>query len=147
MSIFTAKATFTARVTGRTAIEQLGILVKITAAVQRAQRVVADHARDIVPVDTGELQSSITTVDPVDDFQSVVGGVVATAEHAGFVEFGTGIRGMGTYPGDLPQEGVPITGNWSYDYKRQNWKGHAAQPYMRPALDAARSEVLEAFRS
>ena len=40
---------------------------------------------------------------------------------------------------------VPITGSWVYDYKKQNWVGHEAQPYMRPALDTARPAILEAF--
>ena len=71
--------------------------------------------------------------------------MAATAPYAAFVEYGTGLRGAGTYPYELPSEGVPYTGSWVYDYKRQNWQGHAAQPFMRPALDTARPEIRAIF--
>lgn len=124
---------------------ELVVVVKIFARVRRAQGIVVDHARALVPVASGGLQNSIVALEPVDTFQEIIGEVVATAGHASFVEFGTGLRGAGTYPFPLPKEGVPITGSWVYDYKRQNWVGMPASPFMRPALDMARGAVLEGF--
>jgi len=144
MAIFTAKATFTAQDPKR--FINIFVIAKLTARVQKGQRIVAEHAKQICPVNTGALQESIGVQEPVDDFNRITGAVVASAPYASFVEFGTGLRGAGTYPGDLPQEGVPITGAWQYDYKRQNWKGQPAQPFMRPALDSARSDVLAEFK-
>lgn len=33
-----------------------------------------------------------------------------------YIEYGTGLVGKGTYEGELPTSGVPITGNWEYYY-------------------------------
>lgn len=140
-----ATATFTPGGSPRQVLE-IRVLVKLFAGVRRAQRVVVDHARANVRVDSGELQRSIDAREPIDNLKEIVGEVVATAGHAAFVEFGTGLRGIGTYPFPLPQQGVPITGSWVYDYKRQQWVGMPAQPYMRPALDSARGEVLEELK-
>jgi HK97 gp10 family phage protein len=123
------------------------VLVQMFGKVRRAQAIIADHARSIVTVVSGELQGSIHATEPHDDFKQIIGEVVASATYAGFVEFGTGLRGIGTYPGPLPTSGVPYTGAWVYDFRKQNWRGMPAQPFMRPALDMARMEVLEEFRS
>jgi hypothetical protein len=48
------------------------------------------------------------------------------------VEFGTGRRGASSAG----------AGPYSYD---PNWPGMVAQPYMRPALDTARPQILAAF--
>ena len=122
------------------------IVPRIMAAVDRAEDVVVQEAQSIVSVDTGELGGSISKDPVIDTGSQVIGIVAARAHHAQFVEFGTGLRGMGTYPWDLPTSGVPITGNWQYDYRRQNWAGMAAQPYLRPSLDSSRDRILECFR-
>ncbi len=102
-------------------------------------------AQSIVPVRSGRLRDSghpeIGT-----DSSGVVVDVVFDSDHAMFVEFGTGILGKGTYPGELPTEGVPITGHWEYDYKHQNWVGMPAQPYLRPAFDEYRDQAETVVR-
>jgi hypothetical protein len=145
-AILFATASFTPGKSPR-AILEVSVLVKIFAKVRRAQRIVVTTARTLVTVDSGELQSSIAALEPVDTFQEIIGEVVATAGHASFNEFGTGIRGIGTYPYPLPKEGVPITGSWVYDYKKQRWIGMPARPFMRPGLDMARAEMLAEFRA
>ena len=66
-----------------------------------------DAAVSVVPKDTGELASSIRYERRGDgDYL-----VVADSEYAAFVEFGTGVVGSGTYPGDLPS-------GWAYDERR-----------------------------
>jgi HK97 gp10 family phage protein len=107
-------------------------------------------AQDIVPVRTGELRDSGHLEKRVDSDGMTV-DVVFDAPHAMFVEFGTGLRGRGTYPGELPTEGVPITGSWIYDYRNIKWLGMPAKPYMRPAFDenvgSAESIVRQAVMS
>lgn len=125
---------------------QSSIVPRIVAAVNEGCGAVVEEAQAIVPVDTGELRDSIGTQTVELVGTTVAGTVAATAGYAGFVEFGTGLHGEGTYPGELPQSGVPFTGSWVYDFKRQNWQGHTARPYMRPALDTARPEIIEAYR-
>lgn len=121
------------------------IVPRIVAAQQEGAAVVVTEAQGYAPVVSGDLRDSIQ-LGPTELVGSTVStSVVATAGHAGFVEFGTGTRGEGTYPGELPEEGVPITGEWIYDYRGTGHKGHAAQPFMRPGLDTARGAIIAAY--
>ena len=123
------------------------IVPPMVSAVTEGCAAVVDEAQMIAPVDKGDLVASIHTQSVAVEGTMVTGVVVADSDHAMFVEFGTGVRGEGTYPYPLPDTGVPITGSWIYDYKAQNWQGHAAQPYMRPALDTAQPAIKAAFAS
>ena len=42
--------------------------------------------------------------------------IYAKGTAVAFFEFGTGEYAKGTYQGNLPQSGVPLTGNWEYYY-------------------------------
>lgn len=80
-------------------------------------------AKDLCPVDTGQLQNSIEVGDLPDD-GSVVGVEIAPhTEYAAYVEYGTG------------QRGDPSVSH------REDWKGQAPQPYMYPALKAHEKEI------
>jgi hypothetical protein len=140
---FKATSTFNPRDTSRA---MQAIVPRIVNAIEESQAAVVDEAQMICPVgETGELVGSIHP-GPISLIGTVVSGtVVADSGHAGFVEFGTGLRGVGTYPYPLPETGVPFTGSWVYDYKKQNWIGHEAQPFMRPGLDTARPRIIAAF--
>lgn len=118
-------------------IQQL-FVPKIVAAVTDGCGAVVTEAQAIAPVLSGEFHDSIHTASVQLVGTVVSGTVTASAPHSEFVEFGTGVRGEGTYPGELPE-------GWVYDHKDQNWQGHAAQPTMRPALDTARPEILAAY--
>ena len=108
------------------------VVPRLVAAVEDASLSVMFEAQALVPVDTGELQSSIGT-GPVELVGSVVRGTVeANAPYAAYVEYGTGQRGeasAGAGPGPYSP----------------SWPGMPAQPYMRPALDTARPAILDAF--
>lgn len=105
----------------------------VTGSVQAACQLVVQEAKAICPVDTGELSESIDfRVDSLGT--SIQGTIYASAPHAGYVEFGTGIRGAGS------------AGAGPYPYNPA-WPGMPAQPYLRPALDTAREAVLTFFRS
>ncbi|WFA10334.1 HK97-gp10 family putative phage morphogenesis protein [Tissierella sp. Yu-01] len=96
----------------------------VAKAVKEATKKVQGDAKDLAPVDKGQLRNSIQgTVQEKDG--EIVGIVSTNLEYAPYVEFGTGQRGEGSpsppkYGGDL-----------SY---REDWSGMAAQPYMYPAL-------------
>lgn len=128
-----------------------GVLANIKlaarASVEQSCQLILDEALAIVPRDTGELADSGGWQIVSDEDGRVVGVVFFSSEHAGFVEFGTGTSGAGTYPWPLPTEGVPFTGAWVYDYRHRNWKGHAAQPYLRPAADTSAAGVKGIFVS
>ena len=139
---FKATSTFTPVAISRA---MQSVVPRIVAAVEESQAAVTDEAQMIAPMRSGDLVSKIGP-GPVELIGSVVRGTVeSTSDHAAFVEFGTGLKGEGTYPYPLPTEGVPITGSWVYDYKKQQWVGMESQPYLRPALDTARPAILDAF--
>ena len=114
-------------------------------SVEQSAEIVLEEAEAIVPVRDGPLRESGHTEIEVEG-PVAHGYVVFDAPHAQFVEYGTGLIGAGTYPYELPEEGVPITVSWIYDYKKQNWHGMEARPYARPALDIARPAIMEVFR-
>jgi HK97 gp10 family phage protein len=126
------------------AIEQ-EIINRVEVAVTESSVAVMDAAKILVPVDTGELRSSIA-VQVEFRGKIVVGTIYAGANHAAFVEYGTGLVGAAAPHPPLPTEGVPITGSWIYDYKGQSWIGMAARPFLRPAYDASKNFILAAFR-
>ena len=126
---FRATSTFTPVAISRA---MATVVPRLVAAVEDASLSVMFEAQAIVPVDTGELQSSIGT-GPVELVGSVVTGTVeANAPYASFVEYGTG------------QRGAASAGAGAGPYS-PNWPGMPAQPYMRPALDTARPAIIDAF--
>ncbi len=127
------------------AIEE-NITSRVIEAVTEGSTFVMDEAKSLVPVDTGDLQSSIGMTIELDG-RIVYGTISAIAGHAQFVEFGTGVIGRASPHGELPQSGVPITGAYVYDYKNQNWKGMAARPYLRPAFEVSLGRIRGAFAS
>ncbi len=121
------------------------IIPALQDAVTEGCGAVVEEARALCPVDTGALQSSIRTTGIEIIGQGVVGHVSATESYASFVEYGTGLVGQANPHPPLPAAGIPYTGGWVYDFRRQNWKGEAARAFMRPGLDAARPRIVSAF--
>lgn len=99
------------------------------------QAIVAE-AKALVPVDTGELRDSIRAQPVAVEGDTVTGEVAATAEHAVYVEMGTGDRGAGSPPQGAIAAGATYT---------SGWPGMAAQPYMYPAYQAQRDAVVQAI--
>lgn len=98
---------------------------KVTVEVQ-------GQAKGLAPVDTGTLRNSIRMNY---DSNKKEGKVYTNNEYATYVEFGTGIRGNGSYPDSNK--------NLTYN---QNWKGQVAQPYMYPALQFGKSKAQEILK-
>ena len=127
-----------------------GLLAKVATGlfegVSTAAKLVEGEAISRCPVDTGALVSSITSevtcgIQNAGNGSSLarslfsVSAIVAPhTEYAAYVEYGTGQRGAssaGAGPGPYSA----------------TWKGMAAQPYMRPALDNNRTAAEEAIKS
>jgi HK97 gp10 family phage protein len=130
MSLIAATATFIPGDVKR--LVDLYVQVKLFTAVGKAQSVVAEEAKAICPVDTGTLRDSIREEPIDDDGKQVTAQVSANTHYAAFVEFGTGRRG------------AESAGAGPFNYT-MSWPGMVAQPYLRPALDSARSRVMEQF--
>lgn len=103
--------------------------------------------------DTGDLASGIR-FEKVGDCEYLV---ISEGGYAAFVEFGTGVVGEGTYPGDLP-------GGWSYDERRtpaahdeddptrwfyydrdgnlRSTRGQTANAYMAASAEEMRQAIL-----
>lgn len=101
-------------------------------AVSQATALVEGSARAGCPVKTGSLRNSIHM--RVEESERRVVGVVYTSmEHAPFVEFGTGVRGDGSYPYEK-RTNLAL----SYD---PEWPGQVAQPFLVPALLINRDRI------
>lgn len=123
-----ATATWTPRADSGRFVETVIAPAALDAA-QGAGEVCLQEALAIVPRRTGELADS-GHVETVETGKTAVATVAFGAGHAGYVEFGTGVRGS--------------AGAGPYDYD-PDWPGMVAQPYLRPALDTARGEMLGEF--
>lgn len=98
---------------------------KVTVEVQ-------GQAKALAPADTGILRNSIKMNY---DSNKKEGRVYTNNDYATYVEFGTGVRGNGTYP----------DGEKKLTYN-QNWKGQVAQPYMYPALQFGKLKAQEILK-
>jgi hypothetical protein len=116
------------------ALEAKLVPVLVSAAGKAAQAAFV-ISQSLVHVRSGELKASGVQPCPVEWVgQKVTGYVSYTAKHAAYNEFGTGRRG----------EASPGAGPYPYN---PNWPGMAAIPFIRPALDAARPQILAAFKA
>ena len=121
---------------------QLDRIMKKQAEVVRAAAVF------LVPVETGELRSSIHT--DVEHKNGGTQGVVYTnKEYGSYVEFGTGPVGQENHFGISPDVNVAYrqTG-WVYhkDGKFFKTEGQPAQPFMYPALKHNEENIVRGFR-
>lgn len=108
---------------------------KLEAALGQACALVEASAKQKAPKDTGELRRSITSKieQQGDDW---VGVVYTPLEYAPYVEYGTGLFAVEGGRADVP---------WSYQNDKGEWistSGQKPQPYLRPALDENREEIL-----
>lgn len=108
-------------------------------ALQKACALVEREAKQKAPKGTGELRRSITSriERDGDDFRGIV---FTPLEYAPYVEYGTGLFAEEQGRSDVP---------WSYQDDEGNWhttSGMHPRPYMRPALDENREQILEILR-
>lgn len=119
--------------------EGLGNLENFEAALKKACALVERSAKQKAPKGTGELRRSITSKVEAngDDMQGVV---FTPLLYAPYVEFGTGLFAENGGRQDVP---------WNYQDDEGNWhstSGMKPQPYMRPALEENREEILRILK-
>ena len=92
-------------------------------ALERCGMEAEGYAKDLVPVDTGNLRNSISH--KVDDGEPAV-YIGSNTSYAPYVELATGIYAEGGRP-------TP----WVYQDENGNWhwtRGNPAQPFLKPAM-------------
>lgn len=97
---------------------------------------VANEAKSKAPRDTGHLKRSIEFDVSADGTEGVV---FSNAEYAPYVEFGTG---------RYSSKGNGRKTPWRYEGSH-GWvttHGNAPQPYLEPAFNATRSDIIDSFK-
>ena len=116
-------------------LDKMASRERCEAALQKACVVVERSAKQKAPKGTGELRRSITS--KVEENNGELQGIVFTPlEYAPYVEYGTGL-----FAEDGGRQEVP----WTYQDDKGEWhttSGQHPQPFMRPALDENRAEIL-----
>ncbi len=119
-------------------ISKLGKISKmdLQQALNKACLIVENEAKMRCPVDDGQLRQSITH--EVDNNEGYVG---TNVEYAPYVEIGTGLfSSKGTGRKDVP---------WVYQDAEGKWwttVGQKPQPFLQPALDNNRNEIIKLFQ-
>jgi HK97 gp10 family phage protein len=121
------------------ALEEIGDPQTMRVALGQACALVERAAKQKAPKDTGELRRSITS--RVDTLGNEVIGVIYTPlYYAPYVEYGTGLFAESGGRQDVP---------WRYKDDKGEWhttSGQHPQPYMRPALNENREQILRIFK-
>lgn len=123
-------------------VEQLENILdpnQVKLALGRACALVERTAKEKAPKGTGELKRSITSKIE-DDNGEMVGLIYTPLEYAPYVEFGTGLFAENGGRKDVP---------WNYKDDEGNWhstSGMMPSPYMRPALDENREEIIRILK-
>lgn len=111
---------------------------KLEAALAKACALVERSAKQKAPKGNGELRRSITSKVDMSEQQ---GTVFTPLEYAPYVEYGTGLFAEdGNGRQDVP---------WHYQDEKGEWhttSGMKPQPYMRPALDENRADIIRIIK-
>ena len=124
--------------------------IQIDRVMKKQAEVVRAAAVYLVPVETGELRSSIHT-DVTHQDGGTQGVVYTNKAYGPYVELGTGPVGQADHAGISPEVSISYrqTG-WTYYDKRNGQfvrtQGQPARPYMYPALKNNEQKVIRGFR-
>lgn len=94
-------------------------------ALERCGMQAEGYAKDLTPVDTGNLRNSITHQVSEDRLEVYIG---TNVEYAPYVELGTGVYAEGGGGRPTP---------WVYQDEKGQWhwtRGNPAQPFLKPAV-------------
>ena len=116
-------------------LEKAGNKEKYQEALGQACALVERSAKEKAPKATGELRGSITS--EVVDLEGVV---FTPLEYAPYVEYGTGLFAESGGRQDVPWWYMDETGEW------HRTSGQHPQPYMRPALEENREEIIRMLK-
>lgn len=114
----------------------------------QATKVVHAQAKNLAPVDTGNLAGSIH-MGVKAKANKIEGRIFTNLEYAPFVEFGTGSNGNGTYPYKVKGLNLSYRDTaWVYSdgEKFYHTNGQVAQPYMYPALKQNKKYIRRLFK-
>lgn len=113
---------------------------ELERAMAKAALFVEAEAKKRAPRDTGNLANSITSKVETSGGE-VVGTVFTPLYYAPYVEYGTGLFAEdGNGRQDVP---------WHYQDDKGEWhttSGQHPQPFMRPALDENREQVIQILK-
>ena len=116
-------------------IDKMGSETNISAAIGKACALVEGEAKKKAPKDTGALRRSISST-----VKGTEGVVFTPLEYAPYVEYGTGL---------FAEEGGRKDVPWYYKDEEGKWhrsSGQHPHPYMRPALNENREEILRLIK-
>ena len=112
------------------------------AAIKRAAEIIGgmaeSYAKELCPVDTGNLRNSITHTTENNNRTVVISSSVT---YAPFIELGTGKYAEGGGGRQTP---------WSYQDSNGNWhttSGMPPRPYIRPAIEKHKDEYKEVLQT
>lgn len=117
------------------ALDDLKDTEGLEAALGTACALVERTAKQKAPKDTGALRQSITS-----EVRNLEGVVFTPLYYAPYVEYGTGLFAEQGGRTDVP---------WWYKDDKGEWhktSGQHPQPFMRPALDENREQILRILR-
>lgn len=120
-------------------LEEIGDEQNIEINLSKACALVERSAKEKAPKNTGELRRSIAS--KVEQSGGDLVGVVYTPlEYAPYVEYGTGLFAESGGRKDVPWFYVDEKGDWHIT------SGQHPKPYMRPALNENREEILRLLK-
>lgn len=117
-------------------------------SIAKQTKLVQGEAKELCPVDTGDLRGSIKA-NTQKNKNKIVGIVSTNSDHAAYVEFGTGKVGERT------NKNTKV----NVSYKQDKWKvnipdvgvrwieGQPAQPYIYPALKNNEEKIIENIKA
>ena len=110
--------------------------INIQKPLEQACLLVENQAKENAPVQTGYLRRSITH--EINGNEGIIG---TNVEYAPYVEFGTGL---------FATEGNGRQTPWKYQTTDGQWfttKGQKPQPFLGPALENNKQEILDIFKN
>ena len=99
------------------AVEHYGMLLK---DFRKAMIEIGDAASKFARDKYAEHGHRTTSVRVEFESHGTTATIYAKGNAVAFFEFGTGEYAKGTYQGNLPQSGVPLTGDWEYYYSSKH---------------------------
>lgn len=116
-------------------IESLADTGELEATLGKACALVERSAKELAPKDTGALKRSITS-----KVEGTEGIIYTPLEYAPYIEYGTGLFAENGGRADVP---------WNYKDDKGEWhstSGIKPQPFMRPALNQNRENIIKLIK-
>lgn len=116
-------------------LDNLFDMAAYSKGLEKGCAIVERAAKQKAPKGNGELRRSITS-----EVKDLEGYVYTPLEYAPYVEYGTGLFAESGGRKDVP---------WNYKDDEGNWhstSGMHPRPYMRPALNENREEILRVIK-